>query len=233
MSLPRTLSDLAGTALTRFGIGLGTARLFWKVVSGGFVARNAADNADAPVTVSKVFVSGQEWEVNSDAAESSEDWKYTFVVPASGMTANVTFTFPEDEGSPDYALFTDGSGNTYWGAIPGGATNMVMTDKTALAFGDSSPLPMFTKPAGSKSLRVRVYVRTAFNGTAPTLSIGISGTVSKYGATTEVDLKTVGVYEWDPGVAVEVGSEALIATYNADSSSTGAADIEVDYVIPT
>lgn len=232
MALPRTIADLAGTALSKFGIGFKTARIYLKAITGGIAVRNTADSADAELTASKLMASGDSIQLNSDAAGSAADWKYNVNRPASGMAADVDFTLPPDEGSPGQVLQTDGSGNTSWQTAATSATNIVQTDDTALAFGDSSPVPMFTKPAGAKVKEIRVYVDTPFNGTNPTLSIGITGTVSKYMGTGDVDLTTAGIYTVTPDVDVVGGTEALIATYSAGSSSAGAARIETDYVVP-
>ena len=45
-----------------------------------------------------------------------------------------------------------------------GATNVVLMDTTTLAFGSSSPLAMFTKPANALVERVKVIIDTPFNG---------------------------------------------------------------------
>ncbi len=232
MSNPHVYSDFAGTRQTAFSVATGALKFLVKAITGGFVLRNAADTADADLTVNKLNVSGASIDINSDAAGSGADWKYTLTAPASGMTAALNLVFPPNVGSPNFMLITDGAGNTSWAAQPGGATNVVQTDTTALAFGDSSPVSMFSKPAGSKVKCVRIYVDTAFNGT-PSLSIGISGTTSKYGATSDVDLTVAGIYEWDPGIDVVVGAESLIATYSAGGATTGAARIDIDYVTPT
>ena len=229
----RYLSDLAGTMLSSFRIGAAGAQTLLKYISGGFAVRNAGDSADAALTASNILISGDSFTINSDSAGSAADWKIIVQRPAAGMSADWTLTLPPDNGSPNQFLQTDGSGVTTWQTVSAGSSNLVLTDDTALAFGDSSPVTMFTKPAGSKPKLVRIYVDTAFDGTAPTVSIGIIGTTSKYGATTQVDLKTVGIYEWDPGIDVTVGAENLIATYAADSSAVGAARIEIDYVTPS
>lgn len=233
MAVPRYLSDLAGTALGYLRIGLSTAAVRLKSVSGGLVARNSVDSADAPITGSQLRASGDSIELNSDAAGSGADYKYTLQRPAAGMTGAVTLTLPIDDGSPLQVLQTDGSGVLSWVTSSAGNTNSENLDTTTLAFGDSSPVTMFTKPVNSLVAMIRVIVDTAFNGTAPTLSIGIVGTTSKYMGTTEVNLKEIGVYEVFPGIAVVAGTEALIATYAADSSSAGAARIEVTYAQPT
>lgn len=231
MALPRFISDLAGTARSLFRIGLAGVGL--KHVSGGLVVRNAADSADAPVTGSQLRASGDNLELNSDAAGAGADYKLTLARPSSGMSADVTLTFPPDAGSPSQVLVTDGSGNTSW-ATPGeGSPNGELVDDTALEYGDSSPVTMFTKPANTLVSKVQVFVDVAFDGTAPALSIGISGQTSKYMAATDVDLTTVGVYEVTPDAAAAIAAEPLIATYNADGSAVGAARIRVFYGEPT
>ncbi len=110
---------------------------------------------------------------------------------------------------------------------------MVETDDTALVFGSTGTLTLFTKPAGSKVPRIIVDVATAFNGTNPTMSIGVSGTLSKYAGTDDIDLTLVGMYIIYPDVGTVVGAENLIATYVSGSSSAGAATISIDYVVPS
>lgn len=227
------IADLAGTLLTKFRIGAAGTASTLKYITGGLAVRDSGDTVDAEITAAKVHISGEVLEFNSDAAGSGTDWKVTIQRATSGMSAAYILTLPVDDGTPNQYLQTDGSGVLSWQTVSAGATNIMQTDDTALAFGASSPVTMFTKPAGSKIAEIRIYVDTLFNGTTPTLSIGISGTTSKYGSTGQVDLTTVGVYVWDPGIDVTGGSENLIATYSAGSSSAGAARIEVDYVIPT
>ena len=67
------------------------------------------------------------------------------------------------------------------------------------------------------------------------MSIGISGTTSKYMGSTQVDLTAAAatVFEVEPGLAAVGATENLIATYSAGSASAGAARILVDYVIPS
>lgn len=222
-------TDLIGTSLDYLRIGKTGPRL--KNVTGNLVVRNPGDTGDAELTASKVSISGDVFDLNSDAAGSGADWKYTLQRPASGMGAAVVLTLPVDDGTPGQVLSTDGSGILSWISAASTAA-AIKVDKTALAFGDGSPIAMFSTGLLDEVAVVRVYVDTAFNGTAPTLSIGISGSVSKYMPTTAVDLKTTGMYEYHANLAA-AGVEALIATYVPDSSSAGAARIEVEYMTPS
>jgi hypothetical protein len=113
-----------------------------------------------------------------------------------------------------------------------GGNNQECVDTTNLAFGSSSPLAMFTLPANAVVRSVKVIIDTAFNGT-PSLSIGVSGTASKYMASTQVDLTAAAgtVFEVDPASILDSSTEAIIATYAANTASVGAARLEVAYAV--
>lgn len=225
--------DLVGTLSSKFLFGLGGVQ--GKSVSGKFRARNTADSADAPIVGSVIAASGDSLQLNEDAANSGADWPYNLARPASGMTAARTVTFPAGAPSPNQALTDDGSGTgaLVWTTVAAG-TDKAVVDTTSLAFGTTSPLTLFTLPANAVVLQVTVIIDTAFNGT-PSLSIGISGTTSKYMASTQVDLTMAAAtaFEVSPSLASVGSTEALIATYSAGSASAGAARILIAYVIPS
>lgn len=227
------LSDLAGTALNFFQIGIGAAALRLKAVSGKIRARNPGDTADVPLVGSVLAASGDDIQLNEDAAGSGADWLYTLRRPSSGMSGPVVLTLPPDNGSPSQVLSTDGSGVLSWITVAGGNDKPVV-DTTTLAFGASSPLAMFTLPANAVVRKVSVVIDTAFNG-APSLSVGITGQTSKYLGSTQVDLTAAAgtVFEVDPGVAPSGSPENLIATYAAGGATQGSARILVEYVIPS
>jgi hypothetical protein len=220
---------LIGTTAAYLKIGLSGVRL--KKNSGNLSVRNNGDSADAEITVSKANVSGDSIAINSDSVGSGADWKYTLTRPASGMTADVALTLPIDDGTPNQVLSTDGNGVMSWASSSSTASSDKI-DTTNLNFGDTPPLAMFSTGAADVITKVQIIVDTAFNGTAPVVSIGVSGTTSKYVATSQVDLKTAGIYEVTPGVAA-AGIEALIATYVADGSTVGASRILTYYATPS
>ena len=212
-------------------IKLGLAGVYLKNSAGHLLVRNTGDTADANVTAALVKISGEALEINSDAAGAGADWKYTLQRPTSGMAAAVTLTLPDDDGTAGQVLSTDGNGVMDW--VSAGVTSHLDTvDTTSLAFDTASPVTAFTLPANGVVDFVQVVVDTAFNGTAPTMSVGITGTVSKYMPTTALDLKTTGVYEWSPGLVADAGTNAIILTYVADSSTAGAARVLVHYSVP-
>ncbi len=207
---------IRGIVNTIFQIGIGGPQL--KNSSGVLEVKNSADSAYANVYAKEV------------ALNDGDTNKINLKAPA--LSADYDLVFPTDDGSPSQVLSTDGSGNLSWATVAAGNDKEIV-DTTSLAFGTSSPLTMFTLPANAVIAWVKVIVDTAFNGTAPTLSIGVSGTTSKYMAATEIDLKTTGIYEVDPGLTADGSTNALIGTYSADSSSAGAARILVAYSIPS
>ena len=221
--------DLFGTLKSSFRLGLTGVRL--KDSSGALLVRNTGDTADAAMTASQVKISGDNFEINSDAAGTAADWKYTLQRPTSGMTAAVVLTLPIDDGTPNQVLQTDGGGILSWASAGSTASN-VKTDTTGLAFGTASPLSLFSTGSGDIIESVEVIVDTPFNGT-PSLSIGISGTTSKYMASTEVDLTQAAatMFQVHPNLP-PAGVEALIATYAAGGASAGAARILVHTSTP-
>lgn len=225
-------ADLIGTTKAAFQIAIGGVKLGNN--AGNLTVKDGA-NADSDITVKKAFLSGDEIELNSDAAGSGADWSYKLKRPASGMAGAIELTLPADDGSPGQVVQTDGNGNLSF-ATAGTTEQNVSVDETALAFDASSPVAMFNLPVGAVVQLIRVILDTPFNGAAPTLSIGVAGTVSKYMATNQVNLKGAAkdIYEVKPAEAAISGSpEAVIATYVADSSVAGAARIEVHYATPT
>lgn len=224
-------SDLFGTTKAFFKIG-GTLGVRLKNSSGNLLVRNTGDSADTEITASKLNNSGDTIVINSDSAGAGADWKITIARPAAGMTADVTLTLPIDDGTPGQVLSTDGSGNLSF-VSAGSTASSLKIDTTALAFGTASPVTMFSTGAADIIDKVEIIVDTAFNG-APTLSVGIVGTTSKYAGTGDIDLtSTAGtVFEVHPGL-VAAGVEALIATYSAGAASAGAARIIIHYATPS
>lgn len=228
MSTGRWL-DLLGTLKDSLRLGLSGVRL--KNSAGNLLVRNTGDSADAEATMSKLNVSGNVIDINSDAAGAGADWKFTIQRPASGMTAAVTLTLPIDDGTPGQVLSTDGSGVLSW-ASAGSTASSIKQDTTSLAFGTASPVTMFSTGAADVISKVKVVIDTAFDGT-PTASVGIAGTTSKYMAATEMNLNAAAgtVFEVDPGLAAQ-GAESLIITYAAGGATAGAARFLVEYSTP-
>ena len=166
------------------------------------------------------------WE--TDVATSS----WTEITAAENMIIAVSDA--SSGGSPAYSadhLYVYDADNTEWDDV-GPAASVTAVNKNfraALAFGTSTPVAIGTPAAANAIIsKVIVDVTTAFDGTAPTLDIGVSGTTDLYMDQTEIDLKTIGTYIVDL-YELDSGPTAIIGTYAADSSAAGAASILVKY----
>lgn len=101
-----------------------------------------------------------------------------------------------------------------------------------LVFGSAATVPMIT--TGTATLdSVDVFIDTPFDGTAPQFTIGVAGNLSKYGIATAQNLKAAAgsrftIYNALPSQ----GTEDIIITYLADSSTAGAARVVANYATP-
>lgn len=209
-------SKLTGTQVGKFILGLAGVTL--KNSAASLQVKNNADTAFADVQAKDVIVSN-----------NSTGFDVTFTASGS-QGADYTLTLPVDDGSPAQVLATDGSGVLSWITI---ATSQAWTAETTnLVFGSTSPVTMFTLPANSIIDKVAVYIDTAFDGT-PTMSVGVNGgSASKYVASGDVLMTTLGRYDV-PNTEIPVGStEALEITYAAGGASVGAARVVVTYAVP-
>ena len=229
--------DLWGTTKSYFQIAIGGVKL--ENDSGNLVVKdNAGDESD--ITVKKAFVQGDSIELNSDAAGSAADWRYTLQRPATGMTEEVTITLPPTHGSPGQVL-ADVAGDGVLSFVDPDATSPLLTcDTTTLNWNSAAEVTMFNLPVGALVEKIKVIIDTAFDGTvAATMSVGTTGAgAAKYMASNQVNLKGTAkdVYEVNPGEPEVAGSpEALVITFAAASGgspSAGSARVMVFYATP-
>lgn len=218
-------ADLLGTVFSKFKLGIGGPQL--KNNAGDIEARDSADSAYAAIAASLFKTYGNDFTLNAGAAGSGADWTFKLTRPSTGQSQNLDVVFPGADPSPGQTLAVDtlagGTITLKWQTVSGGS-NGVMVDKTSLAFGSASPLAMFTLPANAVLLRQQIIIDTPFDG-APTLSVGVTGTASKYLGSTMVDLTAAAgtVFEVEPGLAADASSEALEAAYSAGGATAGAA----------
>ena len=77
---------------------------------------------------------------------------------------------------------------------------------------------------------VTVDVTTAFDGSAPTLTIGDAGDNDRLMTNDYIDLKDVATYEVTPNYTYTNAADTdVLAYFNADSSSTGTAVVTITY----
>jgi hypothetical protein len=216
--------DLIGTVLTSFKIGLTGNTI--DTNAGRLRVRDNANAAFSAIATLRADVTGDTVVLNSESANT-----YTLRRPAA-QAAPLTITLPINAGTAGQAVVTDGTGNWNY-ASTASTADREGVDTTSIAFGDTSPKPMFTLPANAVVNSVRITIDTAFNGT-PTLSIGTSGNASKYVASNQVALSqpTATIFEIYPGLAPNPASEALQITYAAAGATAGNARVEVFYCNP-
>lgn len=210
----KIISDLVGTLQSYLRIG--TVQV--KNDSGVVRMRNAGDTVNVPMTASII------------AAIAADGKRSGFSVP-EGMSGDVDYTMPNADGSTNQVLMTNGSKVLSWGTVAID-NNTVKEQIEVIAFGTTSPVAMFTPPANARIMKVLVDVETAFNGTAPTLSVGVAGGTSRYMGTTENLLKTAGLYEVSPMYEEDGTPDEVIVTFNMDSSSEGSCRVSVTYANP-
>lgn len=226
--------DLLGTVFAKFQLGIGGPQL--KNISADIAARNAADSTYAAIRASLVKVFGNDIQLNAGAGETGADWIMTISRPGTGMTHDLQIIMPSGDPAPGQAITVFSfAGNviTLGYTTVAAGTDKIVVDTTDVAFGSTSPIAMYSNPAAAVILENSVIIDTPFNG-APQLSIGISGTASKYMAATANDLTAAAAvrFEVSPNLPAQ-GPEALIATYTAGGASVGAARILTAYVIPS
>lgn len=226
--------DLKGTSLPSIQIEKAGVRL--KNNAGDLQVKNSADNAFTKVTaLSLETTSDVGLVINSDAAGSGADFKITLARPSTGQTADYTLTLPTSAGSPSQVLTTDGSGVTSWTTVSGGGSaNGVLIDTTALAFNSASTVSMFTLPANAVISKVEVIIDTPWVTGTATMTVGISGSTSKYAGSNLIDLYGAAKdsYISTPNEIANGSAESLIITYAASSSTAGAARVLVYYSNP-
>lgn len=228
--------DLIGTTLGKLQHGI--AGPFTKNISGDIAARNAADNAYATMRALLFATYGNDFELNSGAASSGADWKFTFRRPSSGMTGAVVLVMPPDVAptvgqAMTIASVSAGVITMQWTTIAAG-TDKIVVDTTAYAFGTSSPITQFTLPANAEILVIENIIDTAFDG-SPTLSMGITGTTSKYAPSSAWDLTAAAKtrFKYHPNEPASGSPVNLILTYAAGGSTVGAGHVLTHYAIPS
>lgn len=229
-------ADLFGTSKGTFQIEIGGVKL--ENSSGNLIVKDTSA-AVSDITVKKPFVQGNEIDINSDAAGTGADWKYTIARPATGQGQALTLTLPPTHGAANQILQTSGDDNytTTW-VDPASTTPLLTCDTTTLNWNSAAEVAMLTIPVGAIVDRIKVVIDTPFNGTGGTMSVGTSGAgATKYMASTQVNLKGTAkdVYESNPGeVPVSGSPEAVVITFAAatGSPSAGVARIMMFYVTP-
>jgi len=153
--------------------------------------------------------------------------KTTTITMATGGDV-ITMVLPNNDGDAGNALTTDGAGNLSWSDL-----DTINAKILTLNFDDAASQDFGAAASGRFIDRVVVKVTTAFDGTTPAVSIGITGTLEKYAAEAEIDLTTLGTYSIDVA-NYESGSEQILASFTAGGgAAAGIAEITLIQCLPT
>jgi hypothetical protein len=88
-------------------------------------------------------------------------------------------------------------------------------------------------PANAIVDRATVIVDTPFNGTAPTMSIGLQGGSGfEYAGVGDINLKVGDRYDMPSQIAATGSAGNIDILYTADGSSAGSARVLITYAIP-
>ena len=213
---------------------LGTTQGNLQVSIGGVKLQNNSGNLNV------VNTSGVSSNLTANVISSSSSTSPGIVLNSTGtyptsIAANVsasatwTLTLPTSAGSASQYLQTDGAGNTYWVTGPS-ASAQVHTAVHTVSYADISPSTSLTLPANATVIDVYVIVDTVFNGSSPSLSVGIIGNTSKYYPTTAVDLTTATSYMYHANLTPDASPESVFISFVFSGASQGSCRVFIDYV---
>jgi len=191
----------------------------------------------APFTATNIYICTQTtgtYTINRLYRWTGAAW--TELIPFAGMriVTTIALTNGTNTYSADHIYLWDADGASWVDIGPASAeTKILKTVRQSLVFGSGASVNIggtFQLPIGARSCKATVSVATPFNGTAPTLKLGDAGVTDNIMKTTEINLKVAGTYVADC-YNVYAAPTQLVATYVADSSAAGAAEIEIEYSI--
>lgn len=159
----------------------------------------------------------------------------TLSAPASGGAT--TLTLPVGGGASGYVLSTNGAGVLSW-VDPGSPTTNAArwtAASTTIAFNSGATVAGDAIPSGSVIDNVQVIIDTPFDATGAALSVGITGTPTKYMATTDsaLNFAAATVFAVHPGLPAEGSATAVSIAFTAGTGGTaGSARVIVTYAAP-
>ena len=102
--------------------------------------------------------------------------------------------------------------------------------KATITHASSSTVTLGTVPANSVITKVIARTYTAFDGSSPSIDVGVSGSTYKYLYSGDYGIVTQNTYvtHFHEKEASEID---IIATVNTGSSTTGSTDIYIEYAV--
>jgi len=202
-----TANAVAGANVSGTVSSATTATTATSATTAGTVTTAAQPNITSVGTLSSVTVSG---------------------VSTLGAVSNVKIT----GGVDGHILTTDGTGNLSWKEVQSAIDSWKAKGAT-LVFDATSTSTVLVLPANAIVDKVSVIVDAPFNGTSPTVSIGLSGGSGfEYASAADINLKSADRYDMPSQVAPTGSVGTIQMLYSASGSSIGSARVIVTYAIP-
>ena len=228
-----------GNVRAGFFIGDGSQLTNLNIANATVANANYASFAGVAYSVSGGNVSGQVGNaLIAGTVYTNAQPNITSVGNLTGLTVTGTSTLGNignvkiTGGNVGDIIITDGTGNLSFVA-PISGESAWKVNSTTVSFNSSASIVAMLLPANAIVDRVSVIVDTAFNGTAPTLSVGKQGGSGfEYSGINDTNLKVTDRYDLPsqlPAVGVSGNIEIL---YTSDGSTAGSARILVTYAIP-
>lgn len=113
-------------------------------------------------------------------------------------------------------------------AGPTGLSGSLAAPPIAFGFGDASPRSVATVTSAVLVLSVRVNVRLAFNGVAPSFRLGSAAQPELLVAATQLDLGTATEFEINPNATLAAGAEIVLTLAPGAGGTQGAGWIVIE-----
>ncbi len=199
---------------------------------GPMLKKNSADNDQLDI-VGNNGTSDAKVNVNTAKVKTIEvfdaDNSHKTVITQTDITTDIVLKLPVTGGNEGDSLSMGPSGQMLW--TGGGDAADVSCSTKTINYNTSSPDNLINMPDNYMVKNVALTVITPFDGTAPTISLGIAGDVQKFVEEADVDLTNAGAYLIDVELT-EASAAQMIATIAPDGSTTGSVEIVISGVVP-
>lgn len=147
----------------------------------------------------------------------------TSITMATGGGADRALVLPGDAGASGQVLQTNGSGTLSW--VDNLAASHVQAAAYDLEFDSGASVNLLNYANSTLIDKIAVVVETAFDGSNPSVEIGVSGDTDKFVASNSIRLNKVKTYIFDV-MGIEASGAQMIATFTAGGgASAGSAKI--------
>lgn len=99
----------------------------------------------------------------------------------------------------------------------------------SFAYGDATPTPIYTFDVNGTILAVGVSIDTAFDGTSPSIQLGIDGTADALMPAGSSDVAEQGHFDTTPDLHVTAGQQIVLSITPGSGASAGAGRIFVQF----